>query len=152
MPTQRPTDEWLSHAVTIRTADCIRWPFGLTSEGYPSKAAHITACAHRMGPRPDGDWEAAHSCGHRWCVNPSHLSWKTPRANGLDRIDHGSRRPLLPVDGETHPVKADVRRRYAEEGLTQQQLADEYGISQSTVSRYLHGYAYESAASVHPAA
>ena len=133
--------EWLAPAVLIRTDDCIPWPFSLTSMGYPSGAAHVTACEHRNGPRPEG-MEAAHTCGNSQCVNPRHLEWKTPRANAFDRITHGSRFPLIPPDTDADPIRSAIRRRYADGDVTQQQLADEYGISQATVSRYLHGYVY----------
>ena len=133
--------EWLDYAVQIHTDDCIRWPYGLTSVGYPSGAAHVVVCERCAGPRPEG-MEAAHSCGHAWCVNPRHLEWKSPRANTFDRIAHGSRSPLIPPDFDDDPVKAAIRRRYVDGDMTQQQLAVEYGISQSTVSRYLHGYSY----------
>src|SRR4051794_25279160 len=77
--------DWLLLAMEIRTNSCIPWPYGCSTSGgvaYPAVhvdgrmiGAHIVACEHANGPKPEGDIEAAHSCHNPTCVNPRHLRW-----------------------------------------------------------------------------
>ena len=48
-------------------------------------------CVLAHGEPPEARYQAAHSCnnGHLGCVNPNHLSWKTPRGNTIDAIRSG---------------------------------------------------------------
>lgn len=78
---------------------CLIWPFGRTSSGYAGfgrdgkhNYVHRYMCEYVNGPAPTSDYQAAHSCGRGedGCVNPQHLSWKTPSGNQLDRHAHGS--------------------------------------------------------------
>lgn len=75
---------------------CLIWPFALTQQGYASIGrnktrayVHRIMCELRHGPAPTEKHQAAHSCnrGADGCVNPLHLSWKTPGENQLDRVD-----------------------------------------------------------------
>lgn len=87
--------------VVLRHAcdDCLIWPYGMPKDGYPSITRNgVTSAVHRLvceminGPPPTMKHEAAHLCGngHLGCINPRHLSWKTPKENYADRIDHGT--------------------------------------------------------------
>jgi hypothetical protein len=163
--TMQRTD-WLDASFIIDTDSCVPWPYAVNSSGYPQiviggrqVGAHTVACAHLNGPRPDG-MQAAHSCHNQWCVNPRHLRWATPAENGADRrsrdetatpptrfhcasVGRSSDERTLPANGRLNAAQiADLCAVYFAGGVTQQQLADEYGISQATVSRYLHGYTY----------
>lgn len=135
------TIQWIRDHVAYAHEDwCLIWPFSKT-RGYGTFSylgthyyAHRFMCELAHGAAPSDEHEAAHSCGDEGCVNPRHLSWKTPAENGLDSRKHG-----------TH-----VRSRYGSVGkITQEQaetirglkgakklheIADEYGISESTVS------------------
>jgi hypothetical protein len=77
--------------------DCLKWPFLLKSNGYGRVSvnsrkylAHRFVCELVNGNPPTPKHQAAHSCGngHLGCVNPHHLSWKTPSENQADRIIH----------------------------------------------------------------
>jgi hypothetical protein len=50
---------------------------------------HHEVCEKYNGPRPLGH-EAAHSCGNRKCIEPSHLRWATPKENCADKRLHGT--------------------------------------------------------------
>ena len=76
--------------------ECLIWPFNRSSkhgyavirkEHFGSGMAHRSMCIVAHGPPPTDKHEAAHSCGkgHKGCVNPRHLSWKTPTENNRDR-------------------------------------------------------------------
>lgn len=79
--------------------ECLIWPFGCCPRGYGRlkyEGRQIIAsrliCEIVNGPPLTPELQAAHSCGkgHLGCVNPGHLSWKTPAANQADRIIHGT--------------------------------------------------------------
>lgn len=76
-----------------------------------------------------------HRCDNRKCVNPAHLYLGTPKQNTQDKIDrcgwHGNMR--FPFD-----VVERARELY-KTGMTQQKIADELGIHQTQVSRYING-------------
>lgn len=88
---------------------CLIWPFARLRDGYGTIGrdntvvrVHRFMCELRNGPPPTDKHQAAHSCGRgdHGCVNPNHLSWKTPRENQLDRTDSKGRpqRKLTPAD------------------------------------------------------
>ena len=97
-----------------------------------------TMCILAHGEPPTPFHEAAHSCGkgHEGCCNPAHLSWKTRSENRRDRDIH-NRKPKAFRYKLTPAQVAEIR---ALEGqLTQQKIADRYGISPNTVSQIHKG-------------
>lgn len=79
---------------------------------------------------------ACHRCDNPPCVQPEHLYEGTHAQNMQDKVARGTchgRGPQI-----TEEVKAEVRRRHAQGGITQQQLVDEFGISKGSVWRALH--------------
>jgi len=91
--------QWLKDLVGHTGDDCIIWPFSRTWNGYGHlgingvlQKAHRIMCFLAHGNPPEPKYVAAHSCnnGHLGCVNPRHLSWKTPRQNLLDRRAAGT--------------------------------------------------------------
>jgi len=136
---------------------CWEWPgmrnrlgYGLLALGrgrhQRQHRAHRLVYEMLVGPIPPG-WHICHRCDNPPCVNPAHLFAGTRAANMQDaarkgRIKGGLRSPLM---GSANPsavlTDADViamRRRYAAGGVTQSQLAREYGLaSQGAVSLIL---------------
>jgi len=93
-------ERWINEHIAHRGDECLIWPFSCATPGYgqfmPSgsgkvKMAHRFMCEAAWGPPPSEAHQAAHSCGNRRCVNPSHLSWKTRTENQLDRENHGTK-------------------------------------------------------------
>jgi transcriptional regulator with XRE-family HTH domain len=124
---------------------CLIWPFA-TARGYGHfqyKAkryyAHRFMCELAHGRPPSDIHEAAHSCGDCSCVNPHHLSWKTPSENGLDNRQHNTHvRHRSGNIGKITMEQADAIR--SQKGIkTLRELADEYGISESAVSNVWTG-------------
>ncbi|MDX0227170.1 hypothetical protein RWA06_04625 [Sinorhizobium meliloti] len=86
-------------ALPFDGSECLEWPYGKNGHGYglvlvdgKNKGAHRYLCEISHGLAPTAEHEAAHSCGngHLGCVNPRHLSWKTPDGNAADKITHGT--------------------------------------------------------------
>lgn len=75
--------------------DCLIWPYHRDRQGYAhlggnNASRYVCKLAH--GEPPSAIHQAAHSCGkgHEGCVNPKHLSWKTPKENEADKVLHGT--------------------------------------------------------------
>ena len=84
-----------------------------------------------------------HTCDVRLCVTPDHLWLGTQKDNMQDMLMKGRGRAGGP-SGEKHGMSKltdekvrTIRSRYAAGSVSQEVLADEFGVSQSTVSRVL---------------
>lgn len=89
---------WLQEHVAYVGDDCLKWPFSCAHSGYGRIGylghmwpAHRLMCVLAHGEPPTLKHVAAHECGngHLGCVNPRHITWKTPRENQLDRKIQG---------------------------------------------------------------
>lgn len=136
---------WLIEKVDFCVDDCIIWPFSRNDKGYgvvryrdKIYIASSLMCELAHGPKPDDKDDAAHSCGngHKGCVNPSHLSWKTRKENASDMTLHGTLAygEKSPVAKLTETDVLDIRRRSLSETEFQKDIAREYGVKQSRVS------------------
>lgn len=93
-PGNSPYMNWIAkHLDYPHEQYCLIWPFARGDNGYASTTRdgkfiyiHRYICELVNGPPPTDAHQAAHSCGngHLGCVNPHHLSWKTPAENQLD--------------------------------------------------------------------
>lgn len=140
------TIQFIRDHVTYPHAEwCLIWPFSTTrgygTFGYLGKSyyAHRFMCDLAHGKPPSDIHEAAHSCGDTSCVNPHHLSWKTPSENGKDCREHGTHvRSRYGSAGKLTPDQAETIRSL--KGVkTLLQLADEYGVSESCISNVWTG-------------
>lgn len=77
-----------------------------------------------------------HTCDVPLCVNPAHLRLATHAENSAD----SARKARRPRGSRQHAAKLtegqvlNLRARYAAGGITQRDLAFEYGVSRSLVS------------------
>lgn len=106
---------------------CVCWPWNFGTSGYGylyigktyrSASRYVCILAHGL---PAKGMEAAHSCGNRWCVNPCHLSWKTKKANALDRDLHGT----------MHRGEKSRRAKLTDEQVRYIRLADKTAVEMS---------------------
>jgi HNH endonuclease len=89
------------------------------------------------GEIPEG-MQVLHKCDTRPCVNPDHLFLGTNNDNVQDKIRKG--RENTPWGEQVNTAKLtaeqvkEIRDLYAAGGITQQVIADRYGINQRAVS------------------
>lgn len=123
--------------------ECLIWPYTRNGHGYGMMSylgkmgeAHRFMCLLVHGKPPSPRHQAAHDCGngHKGCVHPKHIFWKTPRRNRLDSNDHGTgNRPAprrLTID-QVMEIRASSKP-YAE-------LAAEYGVHRDTIGKIFRG-------------
>ena len=94
--------------------------------------AHRVAWVLTYGPIPAG-LLVCHRCDNPSCVNPYHLFLGTQSDNKIDSAKKGRiSRKLTP--GEVHEI-----RLMLEEGYTQLEIADAYGVSGTIIGFIKHG-------------
>lgn len=96
--------------------------------------AHRWAYEAFVGP-VSRDLMVCHTCDEPSCQNPRHWFLGTAADNNRDRSRKG--RSFTGPRKLTAAQVAEVRRRYAAGGISQQALADEFGVSQTGVSLLL---------------
>jgi hypothetical protein len=97
------------------------------------KKAHVYSYEMARGPVPQGVY-VLHSCDNPPCVNPAHLRLGTHIDNMQDVIDrerHQHQRKLSATQIEAIKALKGV--------MTQQDIATQFGINNSMVSRILSG-------------
>lgn len=106
---------------------------------YHRRAHQLVADAY-LPPKPHRLAEVRHLKGAWMGDHWSNLAWGTSAENKADMIEHGTR-----LEGERHPLAkltadqvSQIRSRY-DAGELQRVLAEEYGISQTQVSRICRG-------------
>lgn len=128
---------------------CLIWT-GLVNpvNGYGHlKFKSVTHLAHRFawtlehGPVPAG-MMVCHTCDNKPCCNPSHLFLGTHQ----DNMDDGkAKKRFKSMVGELHGnavlTEKDVSKIKKQKsfGLTQTQIALNFGVHQSQISRIIHG-------------
>lgn len=102
--------------------------------GYKTFRVHRLVLTAFVGPCPEG-MECRHLNGNKTDNRLENLCWGTQEENRQDTRDHGTYKK-----GENHhrakltneQVK-EIRRRYDAGGVSQKELADEFGAGQGTV-------------------
>ncbi len=102
--------------------------------------------AHRVswilwnGEIPKGMF-VCHHCDNPGCINPRHLFLGTVADNSIDMMRKGRHKSPWPC--QLNSLQAtEIREVYAKEKVTQEQLAQRYNVSISTVNRIVLGKGY----------
>lgn len=142
-PTRKPIKQKFAENTRREPCGCLIWTGKLDRNGYGlvSEKRQRWSFAHRVAWRVrHGDWPSGvlmHACDTPACVEVDHLSDVAPVDNVHDAIQKGrldNRGSKHGMSKLTEDQAVEIRRRYAAGGVTQQQLADEYGLRQSTIS------------------
>ncbi len=107
--------------------------YGQFRQGDKVRPAHIVSYEFAHGPVQDG-LVLLHTCDNRRCVNPEHLKPGTQAANVDDMVQKD--RAVIQGTTLSKAEVAQARKRVAA-GESQQDVAASFGVSDSSMSRYL---------------
>jgi hypothetical protein len=147
------SSRWITKNLDYEDRDwCLIYPFAWEQDHYPkysttrgdamNRPVHRIMCEYRNGPPPTPEHHSAHSCnrGTEGCVNPWHVSWKTPTENQLDRSAMGPRSfSKLTVAQVDQIRELQGRERPID-------LARKFGVSLRNIRLILSGQAWTSEA------
>jgi hypothetical protein len=115
--------------------------YGTTATGGPTRRSHRVAWeVANDRPIPAGLF-ICHSCDNPPCCNPGHLFAASTDENMRDMAEKGRSGVSR---GESHPMaklsddQVAALRQARTEGMTQRQLADQFGVSTGTVSNLVN--------------
>lgn len=121
-------------------------PYGSLGWRGRIERAHRVAYMLTKGDQPAGRM-VLHTCDNTLCCNPAHLYVGDHDRNMLDMVERGRRRGSGAGEKNgraklTQTQADEIRARYAAGGVSQQALADEYGVSQNAVSKIVRRERY----------
>lgn len=138
----RSAEDRFLEKIVVADSGCHEWQSTLRYDGYGSVWLDSkTVLAHRAawlifrGEIPQG-MHVCHHCDNRRCVNPDHLYLGTPSQNVRDKIQ---RFPGLWGRMKYGPEMHAKVKALRASGLTQQAIAGQVGVDQTTVSRIVRG-------------
>lgn len=110
------------------------------TDGKGSVKAHRLALAMKLGRPILPGLKALHHCDNKGCVRDTHLYEGTTQDNSddavaRDRMPRGERNPNTKL---TDAQREEIRDLYTA-GARQVDIAAQYGVEQTTVSRYVRG-------------
>lgn len=138
------------------SGDCWVWTGKIATTGYGRIYDGVSRMlnAHRYswvlhnGPIAAG-LQVCHTCDNRACVNPDHLFLGTQQENMDDMFNKGRNSEPPRLLGEKHGnaklTAGDVRtirRLYANGNVTMNQLAEEFGVGFSNISKIVNRVAW----------
>ena len=127
--------------VIVDENDCWIWQGSKDNHGYGMAVGSYYGKldkAHRVSYRmfveeiPAGK-SICHNCDVRACVNPDHLYCGTARDNMRDAVERGR------LNGSKKRLTAEQKKQLAllrAEGITKQEIAEAFGVSQATVQKH----------------
>ena len=110
------------------------WGYGTTWRGGKNEKVHRISWILSGNTIPEGH-VVRHKCRNRHCCNPEHLETGTQAENNADKIRDGTsnRGVKNPTAKLTEDQVREIRAKYAS-GALQKSLAEEYGVTQRTIS------------------
>ena len=128
-----------------KTGECWLWTGYLQKQGYgqtiypggKSILAHRLAWLLTHGDLPSAEQLLRHKCDNPRCVRPDHLEVGDAASNATDRVQRGRS-----TQAKLAPEQVQAIRLQREQSPAA--IALEYGISESTAWKILHGHAWKS--------
>jgi hypothetical protein len=142
--------DWLKAHVSHDGPECLVWPFGYDADGYGTinydgraQSVGRVMCELVNGPMPEDKQMAAHNCGngHRGCVHPKHVEWKSWKENAADRKAHG--RQATGRRGHLTPEMVEEMRTLRDY-LPQREIAIMFGTTRANVGHIFRGQTFKS--------
>ncbi len=125
----------------VKVGDCLEYQNGFCDTGYCKvQRGEKTWLAHRYsytiskGEIPEGMF-ILHSCDNRRCVNPEHLSVGTHAQNMADAVARGTKSGMKNGNCKLKDDDVDFIVMCREWGVSRPRLADEFGVSWTTIDR-----------------
>jgi hypothetical protein len=116
--------------------------YGVIGINYKEYKAHRVSYFLEHG-RMDNDRLILHRCDVRSCVNPAHLFQGTPKDNSQDAVRKGRNTRLYgEQNGKAKLTRAailKIRGLYKAGGVFQRELAEQFGVSEATISYVING-------------
>jgi hypothetical protein len=142
-------ERFRSYVGVTTSAGCILWTGCINKNGYgiisDRTASGRNILAHRLaweienGPIPDG-LLILHECDNTICINIAHMRIGTHKENSEDSVSRNrqARGERSGVAVLTEAIVRAIRARHAEGGVSQGQIAREFGTIQQQVSRIIN--------------
>lgn len=159
--TREELKAWLEARTREGDGDCLIWARTITSSGFPSAAIGGKSFSVRTKvfdvnrPGQRGKRIISMRCGDQRCLNLGHMELKTlSEIRSRDVIDRLAKNPHqaaklranAPLTKLNEQLVGEIRMRLSEPGITQRQVAREYGLSYCHVSRIWRGEVWPQAA------
>lgn len=138
----RVTEFW-GNVMDGRSTECWPWLGYTDDDGYGQfyfdgrmRPAHELAVTFTTGETRAPQLDTCHSCNNPPCCNPTHLRFDTRASNAADAVRAGTLRGRT---GKLNPEQVAVIRTRLAHGARQQDLADQFGVSNSLISMIYTG-------------
>lgn len=144
--TKEEFNEWFDNKLIKNSRDCLEWNGCRLSSGYgivrisgKNIRAHRIALERKLGRQIITGMLACHLCNNPSCCSPEHLREGTTQDNMDDKVLSGRQ-----LKGEqngnsklTQSQVIEIKFRKSNENITNQCLADSYGVKKACISKIL---------------
>ena len=122
-------------------------PYGMLGWKGRSSRAHRVSFDLTNGEIPEG-MMVLHTCDNTLCCNPAHLYLGNHAQNMRDMVDRQRRKGAGAGSSNgrsklTQEQAAEIRALYATSGLSQDKIAERYGVSQFAISAIVRNKRYK---------
>jgi DNA-binding XRE family transcriptional regulator len=126
---------------------CWPWTRGRHAAGYGAlswrgkqgQLASRVALSIKLGREILSELQANHLCNNPWCCNPAHLYEGTPKQNAQDM----AKAETTNTTKLTAALVLEIREAYAVGDVTQEALAERYGVEQVNISSIVRGDSWQ---------
>jgi beta-glucosidase/6-phospho-beta-glucosidase/beta-galactosidase len=139
-------NRWFDTNLTLKDSGCLEWIGCKLSSGYgivrmnrKNIRAHRIALERKLGREIVSGMLACHSCNNPCCCNPEHLREGTLQDNMNDKV-LANRQTKGETNGNsklTAEQVIEIRTRKQNEYITNQQLANIYGVKKACIAKIL---------------